>query len=208
MIMENTSGLYKILSNPLIYEAYQSLSGGSRARRSFIEDYTQIRPKESVVEIGCGPGNLLDYMPRDMSYVGIDVSSSYINAARKHHGDRGKFIEADCDLAGQILPPESADTVICCGVLHHINDTVIKSVLLTSHRLLKSGGRFLCLEPVWLLDHPFISRIFMKCDRGKNIKTEKEWLQIARSVFPNVVSDIRIDLFILPYYVVIVTCSK
>ncbi|SRR6266536_107371 len=206
--MENTNGFYKILSNPLIYQTYQSLSGGSRARRYFVEDYVQIRAKESIVDVGCGPGNLLQYMPRDMSYVGIDVSKSYINAAQKKYRDRGKFIQGDCNLAGKILSPESADAVICCGVLHHIDDTVIKSILVNSYRLLKPGGRFLCLEPVWLRDHPFISRLFMKCDRGKNIKTETEWLQMARSVFPTVSAVIRKDLFILPYYVLIVTCKK
>jgi ubiquinone/menaquinone biosynthesis C-methylase UbiE len=206
--MERTSGIYKVLSNPLIYWTWQGLSGGSRARRYFIDDYVKIRANESIVDVGCGPGNLLAYMRRDISYVGFDVSESYINEAQKKYQGRGRFVQGDCNVALRTLSPQWADVVICCGVLHHIDEIAIQTVLANSYLLLKPGGRFLCMEPVWVPQHPCLARLHMKCDRGKNIKTEAEWLQIARSAFPTVTGVVRSDLFILPYYVLIVTCKK
>ena len=87
--MEKTGGIYKILSNPLIYRTYQDLSGGSRARRSFIREHVKPLSRERLVDIGCGPGQLLDLMPQGISYFGFDLSAEYIEEARQKYQGRG-----------------------------------------------------------------------------------------------------------------------
>jgi SAM-dependent methyltransferase len=206
--MEKTGGIHGILSNSLIYGMWQNLSGGSHARRYFIENCVKLRANESIVDVGCGPGHLLAYMPTDISYVGCDVSRSYIEEAQRNYRGRGRFIQGDCAFMVKTLPAQWADVVICCGVLHHIDNTTIQTVLANSYLLLKPGGRFLCMEPVWVPHHPHLARLHMKCDRGKNIKTECNWLEIARSVFPTATAVVRKDLFRLPYYVLIITCHR
>ncbi len=60
-----------------------------------------------ILDIGCGPGLLLDHLNRDVTYLGVDISPTAIQAARAKFGDRpnlrfhvGSFREWTCPLVG------------------------------------------------------------------------------------------------------------
>jgi SAM-dependent methyltransferase len=51
---------------------------------------------ERVLDIGCGPGVLSQYVARaGASYVGVDASPRLLDYARKTHGSRGRFLLGD-----------------------------------------------------------------------------------------------------------------
>ena len=84
-----------IFDRPLIYQTFQYVVGYDQAIRKIVRDY--IRPYEGmkILDIGCGTGFILDYLPKQIEYVGIDYSSQYIDHARKTYGERGVFIQGD-----------------------------------------------------------------------------------------------------------------
>ncbi len=60
-----------------------------------------------ILDIGCGPGLLLDHLNPDVTYLGVDISPTAIQAARAKFGDRhhvhfhvGSFREWTCPLVG------------------------------------------------------------------------------------------------------------
>ena len=60
-----------------------------------------------ILDIGCGPGLLLDHLNPDVTYLGVDISPTAIQAARARFGDRpnlhfhvGSFREWICPLVG------------------------------------------------------------------------------------------------------------
>ncbi|MEE8500893.1 MAG: class I SAM-dependent methyltransferase [Kiloniellales bacterium] len=60
-----------------------------------------------ILDIGCGPGLLLDHLNPDVTYLGVDISPTAIQAARAKFGDRpnrrfhvGSFREWICPLVG------------------------------------------------------------------------------------------------------------
>lgn len=55
-----------------------------------------LRPKDRLLDLGCGQGVLSRQLPRGVEYVGIDIAESLLAAARRYPGsERKSFIRGD-----------------------------------------------------------------------------------------------------------------
>lgn len=61
--------------------------------------------------------------------------------------------------------------------------------------------------PCYTEDQPVIARLLNKYDRGKFVRDEGAYLELAGSVFGHVTSDIRDDMLNLPYSTCILKCG-
>ncbi len=206
--MQDDSGVRQLLSRGWIYAAVQSLAGANRARTWLAEHVWRCGPETRVVDIGCGTGEVLDFLPRTVHYVGIDLSAAYIARAQAHYGNRATFLVG---TATQLLDqphPQLRDTdlVLCNGLLHHLDDAEVNEVFALAKQLLRAGGRLVCLEPTWLVHQLWSSRWLMAQDRGKNIRTEAEWKALASGSFRRVESSILTGLYRIPYTHIVLEC--
>src|SRR6266571_807094 len=87
-------GLWSVLASPMVYEASQHLVGARRWLKRFARETIRPTPGQRVLDIGCGPGALLRFLPSQVHYIGFDRNAAYIERARKSHSGRGDFI---CD---------------------------------------------------------------------------------------------------------------
>ena len=85
----------RVLAAPIVYDTYQSLIGAPSCHARFISEMVMPARGERVLDLGCGVGASIGFLPGEISYVGIDVSAPYIEAARAKYGERGTFICAD-----------------------------------------------------------------------------------------------------------------
>jgi SAM-dependent methyltransferase len=100
----------------------------------------ELRPQQTVLELGCGEGPLLRYLLRsDVRYIGVDFSAASFAAARQQFGaTAAAFVEAD---AGQMpLPDASYDVVLSHMALHIMQP--LEPVLFEVSRVLKPHGTF------------------------------------------------------------------
>ena len=84
-----------ILKLPLVYPMFQYLGGFFDARLKAIGSYLPIKSGQKVVDIGCGPGFIVEHLPRGISYLGFDTDASYIAYAMGRFGDKGRFFLPD-----------------------------------------------------------------------------------------------------------------
>lgn len=209
--MEDHSGLKQLLSLPWIYDQFQNLVGAKRARRWVADKQWKAAGGEKVVDVGCGSGDALHYLPADVTYVGFDISSSYIDAARrKFAARRATFLVSTAkELLDQFDDRLSnADLVICSGLLHHLDDADVKDVLQLANQVLKPGGRMICVEPAFLECQGRISHWIMSQDRGCNVRPEQEWKDLVQQVFPEYRTHILTNLIRIPYVHVIIEAKK
>ncbi len=117
--------LQSMLALPALYRLFGRLVGGG-ARERFIGDYLRPRPGDRVLDLGCGPGDLLADLP-PCDYVGVDLDPDYITAARAKYGARGTF---RCEPAEAVAEyePASFDLVVMTGLLHHLDDAQLAVV--------------------------------------------------------------------------------
>lgn len=204
-LMSNKFSLRNILSNSFVYWSYQKLVGGHKARRLFIENVVKPIKGNKILDIGCGPGNIIDFLP-DVNYYGFDSEANYIASANHNFGDRGTFICATMN-AFSVPNPGTFDIVIASGILHHLNDNEAKTLFQIASQALKPNGRLVTLDGCFVSEQNKISRLLLKYDRGKFIREQNAYEKLAHESFINIVSNIEEHYFNVPYTLLIMNCK-
>ncbi|MBA3013771.1 MAG: class I SAM-dependent methyltransferase [Proteobacteria bacterium] len=161
-----TSGFRRILSSSSSYQLLQDFLGARRAYRQFVDTSILPYPGQRILDIGCGPATLFEYLPVTVEYVGMDISEEYITTARQRYGRRAVF---HCSALEKMSPRafSNFDLVLGVGLLHHLDQKPAERFFALAARVLNFGGRCLtvdsCLVPG---QHPF-ARLLIALDRGK-----------------------------------------
>lgn len=195
-----------ILNRPLLYQIFQHIVGYDQSIRRIVRDH--IRPYEGmkILDIGCGTGFILNYLPERVGYTGIDYSSEYIGHARREYGERGTFIQGDItDVADTPMGP--FDEAIAIGLLHHLPDDKADDVFSLAHRSLSPGGRFVTVDPCYREGQSSVARFIISRDRGTHVRREEGYREIALKRFDRVDSLITDTLLRIPYTHCILTCA-
>jgi len=142
---EKNTGLRSILQHPWAYEAFQRTVGKNRLRTRLAKEYFQVKSGQRVLDIGCGPGDLVPFIP-EAEFIGYDISTDYIEDARSRFGDKATFHDGElgpvvAELAGTV------DLVVMVGVLHHVDDDVARHLIKGAQDVLAPNGRFIAIEP-------------------------------------------------------------
>lgn len=98
------------MHGPHLRERYEYIA-------SFVEEH------DTVLEPGCGPALLVEFLPRGSQYRGFDLNDYFVKyASRKYSGV----------WHGDVLDLENyseADVVVLCDVLHHVAPDSRRSVI-------------------------------------------------------------------------------
>ena len=205
--MQSNSGLQRWLEVPFLYNLFQDAIGGNALRRKFIQSHVRAKTGDKVIDIGCGPAQILPWLP-DVEYLGLDVNRAYIASANRTHGDKGTFVVGDTKSLWDDLRFKDADIVIGLGILHHLDDDDAAHCVRFAHHALKQGGRFVALDACWVSNQGFLSRYIMSKDRGQNVRTEQRYRQLARNVFKHVNAWVDTKPLRIPYVVIVLECQK
>lgn len=179
--------------------------GAKSLRERFVADYFKHHAGYVVLDVGCGPADILENMD-NVQYFGFDISQSYIDQARARFGDRGTFtckLLEDCDL--ERLP--KADLVLALGLLHHLDDETAKTVLRLAYKAIGPGGRLVTFDPCYDTQQNWIARYLVSKDRGQNVRDRSQYLTLAQSVFPKVEATVRHRAWI-PYTHCFMECTR
>jgi SAM-dependent methyltransferase len=198
--------LRSILSISRAYELFWSGVGGPRCARAFSEEYVRSKPGDLILDIGCGPGTILPFLPKGTRYTGFDVSPAYIESARK------RFPEATflCERISEYTLPQrsSYDAVLASGILHHVDDDEARQLFSIAREALKPGGKLVTIDPVFTEDQSPVARYLLQRDRGEFVREREGYERIASSVFAHIEATVRHDLLRIPYTHVILECVR
>ena len=194
-----------VLAIPAAYNLWWRAVGGPAWAKVLVGQYIQPRAGARILEIGCGPGTIAGYLP-DSEYVGFDMSSKYIEIARKRF-PQAQFI---CERVSQfsLAKQQSFDAVLALGVVHHLDDQEARQLFQIAYDALKSGGKLITFDGVWTNDQSPAARWLLARDRGEHVRNEGEYVNIASQVFANVKASVRHDLIRIPYSHLILECVR
>lgn len=198
------TGIARVLDFPRVYSWFANCIGGD-ARSVYTREYVRPVPGERIVDIGCGPADIVSELPDGVEYVGIDMSPEYIEAARARFGHRASFYcQSISSEIGVRLAP--FDIAMANGVLHHLDDAQALDLLKLARASLTAGGRLVTLDGCYLPSQPAIARWLLKMDRGKHVRALEAYVELARREFGAVVPHLRQDLLRIPYTHLIMEC--
>jgi SAM-dependent methyltransferase len=123
-------------------------------------------PHDSLLDIGCGVGNLCGMT--DACYLGVELSPEYVRRAQQRYGSPTKnFLVADAlRLDGSL---GSFDVVSVVNMIHHLSDEQVRDLL---RRACRVTTRYLFVVDValeragWAFRH-----VFQRLDRGHFFRT-------------------------------------
>ena len=194
---QRISGAYRLITIPSIYKGLMSALGADRSVRQYVDEILQPKPGMKVLDVGCGPANILAHLPM-VDYTGIDLNEKHIAYARQLYGERGRFIvgSAAADLKQE---ERSFDLINVSGLLHHLADSEAAALFGSLKNLLKDNGRIVTLDNVWLPGQRYAVKLINKLDSGVNIRTPEGYLGLLDGLDFDVQTRIFHDRLRIPY---------
>lgn len=185
------------LSFPAVYDSYQSLVGAPRCHQRFITEMVRPKANDRVLDIGCGVGASVRYLPAGVRYVGIDISEAYIARARSDFADRGEFF---CANVGSVKAETLGqfDLAFSFGVLHHLSDEIVARVTELVRKVVRPGGRFVTIDPCYVAGQNAIAKLLIDNDRGEFVRDTSGYTRLMVGL-GEVGATVHHDLLRIPY---------
>jgi SAM-dependent methyltransferase len=195
-----------VLAAPRAYQLWWNAVGGPAWAKTLVKEYIRPGAGVRILEIGCGPGTIVRYLPKS-EYLGFDLSSRYIELARKRYPPPAKFV---CERVSQFSLAERGnfDVVLALGIVHHLDDTEARQLFQIAYDALRPGAKLVTVDGVWTNDQSTIARWLLAKDRGEHVRSERQYVSIASQVFRDVRTSIRHDLLRIPYSHLILECVR
>jgi cyclopropane fatty-acyl-phospholipid synthase-like methyltransferase len=195
-----------ILNRPFFYEFYHQLIGATYRSHVLVNDYIRPQSGDRILDIGCGPGNMVPFLPQG-EYLGVDANESYINSARERYGKRGAFV---CERVSHHSVQQfgAFDIVLALGLVHHLDDDEARDLFRLGYTALKPGGRMITNDGCYMQNQSTVKRYLLSRDRGQFVRTQQEYETLAHSWFKQVRSNIREDVLRIPYTHLIMECTR
>lgn len=130
-----------------------------------------------VLDLGCGTGELAPiFIKAGYSYVGIDIELERIEYARKTYPP-GEFHVMD---ASRLKYPDGFfDQILVTGVLHHLSDGDVRSIIAEMRRVLRPGGRALVMEDIALRGSlNLLGAVVHLADAGAFIRRPRQYVDL------------------------------
>jgi len=194
---EANVGLRKLLYLPWVYSTFQWAVGAKKYRRVLVEEFIRPQPGETILDIGCGTGEIVDSL-KGCTYIGFDANPGYIETAQRlRKGDCtfhcSRVSEANVSALGTF------DAVLAMSVIHHLDDDEAEQLFAIAKKVVNPGGRLITIDPCYSDDQDRLRKWMVGQDRGQNVRHRDRYIELAHQQFPNVRSAVRHDLLILPY---------
>jgi hypothetical protein len=94
------------------------------------------------------------------------------------------------------------------GLLHHLDDEEAADCLQFAYDALRAKGRFICHEACWIPNQGVFSKCIMSVDRGRSIRTEEQYRQLAGKIFNKLDAWVNTNPLRIPYVTIVLECEK
>jgi ubiquinone/menaquinone biosynthesis C-methylase UbiE len=154
--------------------------GKARALRKITIDQALIKPGDSVLDVGCGTGEvtlLAKTRAKDGKVYGIDPAPEMISVARSKAARKKLDIDFRLGVIESLpFSDSSIDVVTSSLMMHHLPDDLKVRGLAEIYRVLKPGGRLLIAD-FMRPTGSFLNHLFIAFTRHQGLKSGIEDLQ-------------------------------
>lgn len=149
------------------------------AQELFLNEALPRDGHKKILDVPCGTGEFCMFFKPE-SYIGIDISQTYINYAKKNY-KRAFFCR---DALNNGFNDGYFSSVLVVGFFHHLDDRAIDLVLKEIRRSIKIDGKLLLIEDAptssrWNI----IGRALQGLDVGERIRGSEAYIEVLKKYF-------------------------
>ena len=197
--------LRTMLSMPLLFRGFAGLLRKSDLMQRVTRDVLQVAPGMRVLDVGCGPAAIRATMP-EVDYWGLDISTSYIAAARRRYRRKGTFMVRAVDCNISFVDLGSFDLIYAVALVHHLDSEAARALFRAARAALRPGGRCVTLDNVYVSEQSAVARWIINRDRGRHVRDPEGYLALAKPYFGTVDVAIVHDMLRIPYTHIVMDC--
>lgn len=197
----------RILAHPVVYRTFKRVVLPGGILEGLVATHYSVADGGSVLDLGCGFGDYARFFADRCTYIGIDHNGSYIETAKRmNESNRATFHVADV-TDPIVLSHGPYDLIMLSGVLHHLDDATVEQLAGNVAPLLKPGGRFVALEPVFDPDQGLSARLLIASDRGRFVRDAAGYQARLIEAFDTVTTKRVTGLLRIPYTHLVITAT-
>ena len=173
--------------DPIAYLDRVAATDIGRSYKRRMLELLDIRPGQTALDLGCGPGTDLASLAQAVTatgtVIGVDHEQAKVDAATERTADERSVTVRLGDIHDLPLPDHTADRARTDRVLQHVADPA--RALREIHRVLRPGGRLVMGEPDWdtlAIDHPDsgLSRAYTRYVTDEVVRNARIGRQLPR----------------------------
>jgi SAM-dependent methyltransferase len=196
----------RFLSHPWLYKAFKKVVVSSSQMERFVSQAIQPKPDSRILDIGCGPADIVAFLPPTCHYIGFDANPDYIEDAKRAHPQRNDAFSCQMVKEATLVDPGTWDLVMANGVLHHLDDEEALQLFAIARKALKPGGCLVTLDGVYIPNQSWAARWLISRDRGRFVRAQNEYQALASRVFDHVEPHIEHAYLRIPYTHLVMRC--
>lgn len=170
----------KILDVPIIYSAFQKVVGYSKFTHQRVKVLTSRHTGLTVIDLGCGPCDILSSIQLERQYFGIDIHGPFVQKAQSlfplHSKNLHEASIVDFNYADLKIDSDSV-IVLALGLLHHLSDTEVK-IMFEGIKKMKKKIILLSIDPVFFVGQNPWSKFLANSDRGQYVREDSALLAL------------------------------
>lgn len=197
--------IYNFINSPLVYRIIQYIMSGTSFRNSIIKKNIK-KSNLKILDIGCGPAQILEQIPR-CDYYGYDIDQRSIQYAKKKYRKKNYHFYCKKFNKTEIKKLPKFDFVIFFGILHHLSNKEADKMLTLCKRIMKKNSKLLTEDPILVEKQNIIAKFLIEKDRGINVRQKKEYINLLKKHFKKIKNKVTHQFFI-PYTWFTTICSK
>ena len=164
--------LKKIYTVPFVWNFLQSVIGANALKMQLFPSIFTKTGK--ILDFACSMGNCTSFFT-DFDYWGVDIDKRAIDSATRAFKNQSNIHFVCANILTDIFQEADFDCVLMSCVGHHLNDRQFEETLISLMARLKNGGSLYFFDPVSRPEKDnFVTRLFIKHDQGKFIRTIEE----------------------------------
>ena len=197
--------IYNFINNPLIYKIIQGIMSGTSLRNSIIKKNIK-KSNLKILDIGCGPAQILEHIPQ-CDYYGYDIDNRSIQYAKKKYHQKNYHFYCKKFNKTELKKLPKFDFIIFFGILHHLSNKEVYEILKLCKKIMKKNSKLLTEDPILLENQNVIAKFLIKKDRGLNVRDKQEYINLLKKHFKKIKNKVTHQYFI-PYTWFTTVCSK
>ena len=194
----------EILRYAFFFNMYQRLIGCKKYLKKYADTFVQLKEGQSILEIGCATGNIIEFFPKNIDYTGIDYSQNYIDYSKRKY-PRYNFI---CQNAAEDFSfGKKYDVVLCEAVIVCLTDNEVEKVFNNIKNHVHKNSRIIISDLNYSKTNTFWQNFFLSHERGKNLRDEENYRKLISKFFKINKVTILNNIYRIPYSRAVFECS-